>query len=293
MNLFDDLGEICTRNAPLAPLTWFHLGGPAEYLVSPRNEVELATVIRRCRENGTPIRYLGLGANLIVPDEGVCGVVVRLDAEAFTRTVFADRRVVAGGGVDMTKLVLATVRRGLAGLENLAGIPGSVGGGVAMNCGGRYGEIGTAVRSVRVIGRDGTVYERQHDDLDFGYRRCNLGDDCVTSVTFELEPTDPADLEQRFREIWMYKQNTQPPLGAQSVGCIFRNPPGRSAGEIIDRAGLKGLRLGTAFVSDRHANFILAESGGRATDVIGLIRLVAQRVEEHSGVVLEPEVKIW
>lgn len=294
MNLFDDLPEsVCRRNVPLAPLTWFHLGGPAEYLISPQSESQLAAVIRRCRDSGTPVRLLGLGANIIVPDEGVTGVVIRLDAGEFVDTRVEGSCVFAGGGVDMTKLIRKTVRLGLAGLENLAGIPGTVGGGIAMNCGGRYGEIGAAVHGVRVVGPDGKLYERDHDDLEFGYRHCSLGADCVTHAVFELHEVDPADLELRFREIWMYKQNTQPPLGAQSVGCIFRNPSGRSAGEIIDRAGLKGMRLGSAYVSDRHANFVLADPGGRASDVINLIRLVGQRVEDQCGIRLEPEVKIW
>ncbi len=294
MNLFDDLDNgVCRRNVPLAPLTWFRLGGPAEYLLAPQSEEQLATMIRRCRESGVPVRFLGLGANVIVPDEGVSGAVIRLDAEAFNTTTVEGTRVTAGAGVDLTRLVRKVVREGLAGLENIAGIPGTVGGGISMNCGGRYGEIGTAVKKIRVIGGDGRAYERDHDDLEFGYRHCSLGSDCIVSAEFELKPMNRDELETRFREIYLYKQNTQPPLGAQSVGCIFRNPAGRSAGEIIDRAGLKGLRLGSAYVSERHANFVLADPGGRAKDVIELIRLVGQRVEDHCGIRLEPEVKIW
>lgn len=292
--MFDDLPEsVCRRNAPLAPLTWFKLGGPAEYLISPRDENELATIIRRCRESGTHVRFLGLGANVIVDDEGVSGVVLRLDAPSFTSFSCNGSRVTAGAGFDMAKLVMKTVRLGLAGLENLAGIPGTVGGGVSMNCGGRYGEIGTAIERVRVIGSDGRFYERDHDDLEFAYRKSSLGSDCVVSATFELDQTDPSALEQRFREIFMYKQNTQPPLGAHSVGCIFRNPEGQSAGQIIDRAGMKGFRMGSAYVSDRHANFVLADEGGRASDVIKLIRHITEGVEGATGIRLEPEVKIW
>ncbi len=294
MNLFDDLDDgVCRRDVPLAPLTWFRLGGPADYLLAPKSDEQLATMIRRCRESGLPVRFLGMGANVIVPDEGVSGAVVRLDADAFTKTLTDGSSVIAGAGVDLTKLVRKVVRDGLAGLENIAGIPGTVGGGICMNCGGRYGEIGTAVKKIRVIGSDGRTYERDHDDLEFGYRHCTLGSDCIVSAEFALEEMDRAELEMRFREIYLYKQNTQPPLGAQSVGCIFRNPTGRSAGEIIDGAGLKGLRLGSAYVSERHANFVLADPGGRATDVIELIRLVGQRVEDHCGIRLEPEVKIW
>jgi UDP-N-acetylmuramate dehydrogenase len=306
MSLFDDListpsvgpavieaGLNVRRDVSLAPYTWFKLGGPAEYFVEPRTFEELAAVIRRCSETNTPMRLLGHGANLIVRDEGVSGVVVRLSHAPFVETSFKGATVTAGGGVDMTKLVLATVKQGMAGLEQIAGIPGTVGGGIAMNCGGRYGEIATAVRSVRVIGRDGQIYDRDHDDLSFGYRRSALGDDCVVSATFELRKEDPVALDRRFREIWMYKQNTQPPLGCQSVGCIFRNPDGQSAGQLIDETGLKGYRLGTAYVSERHANFVLADLGGKATDVISLIEEIADKVEQRTGIRLEPEVKIW
>ncbi len=293
MNLFDDLADICRRDVPLAPLTWFRLGGPADYLIEPRNEAELSTVIRRCREANMPLRVLGFGANVLIPDAGFRGVVVRLTADAFTSAEYDGERVIAGAGLDMTRLVRNTVRRGLAGLENLAGIPGTVGGGIRMNCGGRYGEIGTAVKSARVIGSDGEILTREHDDLGFSYRHSELGRDWVVQVEFELQPTAPQELVQRFREIWMYKQNTQPPLGANSAGCIFRNPPGQSAGLLIDRAGLKGLRVGTAHVSERHANFVLADKNGKASDVARLLQLVTDRVEEHSGVRLRPEIEIW
>jgi UDP-N-acetylmuramate dehydrogenase len=294
MNLFDDLpADVCRRDVPLGPLTWFGLGGPAEYLIEPRNEEELAAVVRRCRENSVALRVLGFGANVLVRDEGVSGVVVRLTAEAFTNTVYDGVQITVGGGVDLAKLVRNTVRRGLAGLETLAGIPGTVGGGIRMNCGGRYGEIARAVHSVRVVSADGELYQREHDDLAFEYRRCNLGGDWVTSAEFRLRQRDSQELVRRFREIWIFKQNTQPPIGARSAGCIFRNPNGRPAGMLIDQAGLKGTRMGGAYVSERHANFILAEKGSKAADVVSLIKLVADRVETQFGIRLEPEVEIW
>jgi len=294
MNLFDDFPEhVCRRSVPLAPMTWFKLGGPAECFIEPRTEEEFATVIRRCVETETPLRVLGLGANVLVPDEGVRGVVIRLSSDTFTQSVVGGNRVTVGGGMDMTKLVRNTVRRGLAGLEQLAGIPGTVGGGICMNCGGRYGDIASAVLSVRVLGPDGRVRERTRGDLGFGYRTCKLGGDHVLSAVFGLHHTDPGALGRRFREIWSFKQETQPALGVQSAGCIFRNPNGRSAGQLIDQAGLKGFRIGSASISERHANFALADRGGRAGDVQRLISAVTDRVAEHCGVRLEPEVKIW
>lgn len=293
MNFFDDWPEICRREAPLAPLTWFGLGGPAEVLIEPRTEEQLAAVVRRGHDSGTELRILGFGANVLVPDEGVRGAVLRLSAEAFCAVDYQRGRVDAGAGLDLTRLVRHTVRRGLAGFENLAGIPGTVGGGICMNCGGRYGEISTLVRAVRVVDRDGQIHERHRDDLGFGYRRCELGGEIVTHATFEVSESDPAELVKRFRQIWMFKQNTQPPVGVRSAGCIFRNPDGRSAGALIDQAGLKGLRCGGAYVSERHANFILAERGASSGDVRRLMEQVRERVEQHSGIRLEPEVKVW
>jgi len=294
MNLFDDFPEaVCRRNLPLAPMTWFKLGGPAEWFIEPRTEQEFATVIRRCGETETPLRILGMGANVLVPDEGVPGVVVRLSSNHFTNSVVDGERITVGGGGDMTRLVRNSVRRGLAGLEQLVGIPGTVGGGICMNCGGRYGEIASALLSVRVLGPDGLVRERTPADLGFGYRTCNLGADHVISAVFGLRRTDPDALQRRYREIWSFKRETQPALGVQSAGCIFRNPAGGSAGQLIDQAGLKGFRIGSASISERHANFAVADRGGRALDVKQLIRAVTDRVAEHCGVRLEPEVKIW
>ena len=294
MNWLDDLPEgVCRRDVPLGPLTWFQIGGPADYLVEPRNDGELADVVRRCRDNETPLRVLGLGANVLVPDEGVRGVVVRLSARAFTETRFDGEVVVTGAGVDMTKLVRTCVRRGLAGVEPLAGIPGTVGGGISMNCGGRFGDISTAVSDIQTIDSDGRSHRRGREDLHFGYRSCTLGKDWVTSAAFRLKRTDPETLSNRFREILAYKQASQPALGVQSVGCIFRNPNGHSAGQLIDRAGLKGFRMGSAQVSERHANFAIADRGGRASDVRNLIRTITDRVFDESGIHLDPEVKIW
>ncbi|MCG8406649.1 MAG: UDP-N-acetylmuramate dehydrogenase [Phycisphaerales bacterium] len=294
MNLFDDLPEpACRRNVPLAPLTWFKLGGPAEYLVEPQSEQQLATVLRRCHETGTLVHILGLGANVLVPDEGVSGVVVRLNSPAFTEVTFEEGTLNVGGGMDMTKLVRTCVRQGMAGLEQLAGIPGTVGGGICMNCGGRYGEIATAILRVRVMRPDGKIEERRQEELSFDYRRCNLDDGFVVSAAFQLHETDPEQLRERFHEIWTYKQNSQPAMGGQSVGCIFRNPNGQSAGQLIDLAGLKGFRVGSAYISERHANFAMSDKGGRSADVLNLIHTVADRVIERFGVRLEPEVKIW
>src|SRR5262249_40144584 len=165
MNLFDDLHEYCRPDVPLGPLTWFRLGGPAEWLAEPRNEEELGVVLHRCRETGTAVRVLGLGANLLVNDSGVRGVVVRLNQPRFQRIDKNCTKIEAGGGAHLTKLVRTAVSAGLSGLEVLAGIPGTVGGGVRMNCGGRYGELAASLERVTVVRGNGAIAERSRDDL--------------------------------------------------------------------------------------------------------------------------------
>lgn len=294
MSLFADLPEgVVAENAPLAPLTWFQLGGRADYLIRPQDDAQLGLVIHRCRESGLPIRVLGLGANILVPDDGVRGVVLRLDAPHFSGFTFDGEILFAGGGADMTQIVKRCVREGLAGLEQLAGIPGTVGGGIAMNCGGKYGDISSAVAAVDVVQPTGTRETLACGDLGFAYRESRVGERIVTRVRFNLHAMDVEALRARFREIWDYKHSTQPSLGALSVGCIFRNPRGESAGRLIDSAGLKGFRIGSAFVSQQHANFAMADRGGNATDVRRLIDTVQDRVEAFCGVRLEPEVKLW
>lgn len=245
MNLFADLGEYCRPNVPLGPLTWFKIGGPAEWLVEPRNEEDLAVVVHRCREAGMPLRVLGLGANLLVSDGGVRGAVVRLSAAHFQRVEVDGERVTAGAGAHLTKLVKSTASGGLAGLEVLAGIPGTVGGGVRMNCGGKYGDLASSVQSVCVLSGRGGICERTREEVGFSYRHSELGDDVVMSATFALKMEDAKSVQERYREIWRFKSETQPALEDCSAGCIFKNPKeGASAGKLIDELGLKGTRVG-------------------------------------------------
>lgn len=293
MNLFDDLHDICRLDAPLGPLTWFGLGGTAEILVEPKSIEQLCDVLKRCHESDTEVHILGAGANVLVSDRRIPGVVVRLASGAFTQVTFDANRITAGAGVDLTQLVRNSIREGLAGLEPLAGIPGTVGGGIAMNCGGKFGDISEAVETVQLVTLDGQTHQKHREELGFGYRSTKLDGDCIVGATFLLKREDPASLDRRFQDIFAYKQDTQPPLGMRSAGCVFKNPDGTSAGELIDRTGLKGLRMGSAVVSDRHANFILADRKGSASDVIELIEFVGERVKQSRGIVLEREVCIW
>ena len=291
-NPFAGLEEIVTENVPLAPHTWYKLGGPARWYLRPRSLEELQEASRRCLENDVRAYVLGLGANLLVNDTGVDGAVFRLDHDYWRRVRFDNNNVETGAGVDMQKLVLRTCRQGLAGIECLAGIPGTVGGGIRMNAGGKFGDVGAVVSKVQVMDMEGTVFERTKDDLVFEYRHTNISAPFILGATLELDPEDPQRIMRKTKEIWMFKRNSQP-LNTKNAGCIFKNPRGLSAGALIDQAGLKGFRVGGAQVSEKHANFIVAHPQCSADDVLKLIKIIQERVLERNQIELETEVQIW
>jgi UDP-N-acetylmuramate dehydrogenase len=291
-NPFAGLDEIVRENEPLAPHTWYRIGGPARWYIQPRSPEELQEAARRCTEEGIPFFVLGLGANLLVSDAGVAGAVFRLDAEHWRHVRYEKNIVEAGAGVDMQKLLLRSVRQGLAGIECLAGIPGTLGGGIRMNAGGKFGDLGAVVTRVQVMDSAGVIFERTKDDLVFDYRSTNITAPFILGATLDLEEEDPTVIMERTKQIWMFKRNTQP-LNTKNAGCIFKNPRGLSAGALIDQAALKGLRVGGAEVSAKHANFIIAHPGCTADNVLKLIKIVQEKVYEKQQVHLETEVRIW
>jgi UDP-N-acetylmuramate dehydrogenase len=293
MHSFEDYQSIVTPDEPLAPHTWFRLGGPAAYLARPRDSAEVVALIRTCREKDVPFRVLGGGSNVLVRDQGFPGLVIQLESPAFSDVTIEGGKVEAGSAVPLTALISQTARAGLAGLEVLTGIPGTVGGALRGNSGGRQGAIGTFVRRVTVVDDSGEITAREREDLRFEYRSSDLDEPIILSAQFELEPEDPEAVVRRMRRIWIIKKENQP-YGHQSSGCIFKNPtPELSAGTLIERAGLKGQRIGGAEVSDRHANFIIAQPGTRSSDVLELIDLVRQKVRQQFGHELELQIKIW
>jgi UDP-N-acetylmuramate dehydrogenase len=291
-NPFSGLEEIVEENVSLARYTWYRIGGPARWFVRPRSIDELQRAAQRCSESQIRIFVLGLGANLLVGDGGVDGAVFRLDADHWRRVHFEKNLVEVGAGADMQKLLLRTVRQGLAGVECLAGIPGTVGGGVRMNAGGKFGDLGSVVREVLVMDAEGNLFQRFKDDLVFDYRSTNISAPFILSATLELEEDDPDRIMRKTKEIWMYKRNTQP-LNTKNAGCVFKNPRGLSAGALIDQAGLKGLRVGGAEVSAKHANFVIAHPGCSADDVLTVVKIIREKVFEKNQIHLESELQMW
>lgn len=298
--------SLIERNVPIP--TWFGVGGAAHRFARPRTIADLRT----CLAVDPHLRVLGDGANLLVDDTGVDELVVHLGQGDFVRIERLDeRRLRVGAGVNLFKLINSTVGEGLGGLEVLAGVPASVGGALAMNAGGAFGEIASVVERVHLLTRAGDEVSLERAQIPFGYRHSGLsehaGGSIITGADLCLTPADPAQLAQRKKEINDYKLRTQP-MRDSSAGCCFKNPTlaldvagigqaGQrvSAGMLIDRAGLKGLRHGTALVSEVHANFLVVpdKKTGKARDVIELMERVEREVFERFGVRLQREVVVW
>lgn len=282
----------------MGPLTWYGVGGKARILAQPSSVQQLSALAARAHEQKIPTYVLGGGANLLVADAGVDGLVIQLNDPCFQQLKIKGPIVTVGAGYDLFKLVPELAKAGLGGLEVLAGIPGSVGGAVRMNAGGAFGDTGKSVRRVQVMDSTGQVYYRDRDDLIFSYRKSNIAARYILEVEFELTPDDPEALMRRVKEVFFYKKSSQP-LSDHSAGCAFKNPAPdadgrpRSAGKLIDQAGLKGFRIGAAEVSPQHANFIVAQPGCTASDILAVMEHVQRTVLEKFGVHLEREVVVW
>jgi len=292
MNIFSNLEQIVETDYPLAKRTWYGLGGSADYFIRPKTIEQLKEVVKRCNENEIRIYVMGFGSNLLISDDGVRAAVIKLGAEQFAQIHFDGQEVTAWAGAELSKLVLTCVEKGLSGIEALTGIPGSIGGAVKMNAGGNFGDFGAAVETVTLMDNAGNVFEKGKPELVFDYRRTNITAKFILSARLALNTADPEQIMRTVKEIWIYKKNNQP-LNTRNSGCIFKNPRGVSAGALIDRADLKGLRIGGAFVSEKHANFIIAEKGCKSRDVVRLIEAVKHRVKEQFNIELELEIEIW
>jgi UDP-N-acetylmuramate dehydrogenase len=292
MSSLDEFSDITRRDVPLAPYTWLKIGGPAQLLIEPRSVEELQAVVRRCYEREVPVRMLGGGSNILIPDAGVSGAVIRIAGEPFTRVSIEGQQVRAGGGALLSHVISASVAAGLAGLETLVGIPGTVGGALHGNAGTRHGDVGQFLSAVTVITATGEKFVRTEDELTFAYRQSSINELAIVEALFALTPEDPDEIARRLRKLWIMKKATQP-LSFQSAGCIFKNPRGLSAGALIEQAGLKGTRVGQCEVSDRHANFIVTHENATAADLLKLVDLIRTKVAEAHGVDLDLEIQVW
>jgi UDP-N-acetylmuramate dehydrogenase len=285
-------GELTTA-APLAPLTTWKIGGPAELLAEPCDREDLVLAVEWARDAGVAWRVLGNGSNLLVRDAGVPGLVLRI-RKRLDELEWAPPRVRAGAGVLLPALANRAAARGLAGLEFAAGIPGTLGGALVMNAGWHEFEIRHHVRSVDHLGADGRVSRLAAADCGFRYRgsRFRGGAGVVLGAELELAPGEPSRIRARIEHHAESRKKDQP-TELPSCGSVFLKPPGDFAGRLIDEAGLKGLRVGAVEVSPKHANFFVNLGGGTAEQVLELVERVEQTVRERFGVELEREFELW
>jgi UDP-N-acetylmuramate dehydrogenase len=280
------------EKVPLADRTWFKVGGPAQYFAEPSSIDELQAVVERSRDEALQVRLLGGGSKVLVRDEGVSGMVISLTHPAFADIKVDGEHVTVGAGAMLANAITVTVGAGLAGLEPLVGIPGTVGGALHGNAGSHGGDIGQWACRATVMARTGDIIQRERGDLVFAYRESSLDELVILSAEFELEREDPLVVTKRMQKQWIVKKANLP-MAHENTGCIFKNPRGMSAGMLIDQCGLKGEHVGGAEVSQRHANFFVAKSGATAKDILQLIDVVRNRVAERMGVELETEIEIW
>lgn len=279
-------GELMSRH------TSFRIGGPADLLAMPKDEDELAALLRCASEHAVPVTLIGNGSNLLVRDKGIRGLVIKL-GNMLAETAVEDNVITFGSGVSLAMASKKAASLGLSGMEFAVGIPGSIGGAVYMNAGAYDGEMAKVVRSVRVMDIAGNVREMQAEELDFGYRHTALQGSglIVTSVKIALAHGDEDAIKTKMAD-FSNRRITKQPLELPSAGSMFKRPAGYFAGTLIDQTGLKGYTVGGAQVSAKHAGFVVNVGGATAADVLQLIHDVQEKVFDAHGVRLEPEVLV-
>ncbi len=292
MSWWSEFDSVVRQKEPMAAHTWLAIGGQAEFYAEPTSVDQLAALVKAANQAGVPVRVLGGGANILVRDEGVSGLVVHLAGDEFSSIKVEGESVTAGAGAKLSHLVSESTAAGLSGLETLVGIPGTVGGALRGNAAAQGGDIGQCSKSVTVMNDSGEVVTRPRSELVFSYGKSNLDELVILSGVFLLEPAQPEEISRRMQQIWIVKKKAQP-LTHQHYARMFEHPRGMNAGELIDQAGLKNTRIGGAEISDRDANYVITERGATAEDVLKLIELVRSRVLERADIELELELEIW
>ena len=278
----------------MATHTSFRIGGPVALMAFPKTPEQLALLLKLAAAQRLPVRILGAGTNILAPDEGMQELVICLKDHMDGLEILDGDRIRAAAGVTMARAAVFAANHGLAGMEFAHGIPGTVGGGICMNAGAYGGEIGDICESVDVVTALGEIKILSKEEMGFSYRHSVLEDtfSVVTGVVLQLQKGNTEEIRGKMQEL-MGKRKTSQPLDKPSAGSAFKRPVGGYAAALIDQAGLKGFQIGGAAVSEKHAGFVVNMGGATAADVKALLQQVAVRVKEHSGITIEPEVRIW
>jgi len=272
--------------------TFFKIGGPAKYFVEPKDGPELKSLLSSIKRYNMPLLVIGGGSNILVNDKGLRAIVLCLNSPIFKKISFQGNHVFVASGASLSQVLRLAQKQGLSGLEFLSGIPGRVGGALAMNAGIPEKNIGDLVEEVSVIDYNGNIKNLNKKEIKFGYRTSNFSKYIILSARLRLIKKDKQEIKNRIKRYLNHRKLTQD-LSWSSAGCIFKNPKGVSAGKLIDLCGLKGKRIGGACISRIHANFILNLGHARARDVLKLMDLAKKEVKKKFNVSLEPEIKIW
>ena len=276
-------------NAPLNRFTTFRIGGEADYLVEPADADDLLNIIKYCNSKSMPFYVMGNGSNILISDEGIRGVVINLEA-GFNYMRNEDGVIVTGAGAKLSKFVDFCIQNNLAGVEMIAGIPATVGGALIMNAGCYGGETSTYVTEVTVI-RNDQILNLSKEECGFVYRNSNLKDTVIMQAKFKL-PSGYKDELLKLRKEFILKRNESQPVEIPNAGCIFKNPKGTHAAVLIEECGLKGMSVGGAMVSTKHANFIVNNGNATANDVLELVRKIQKTVKDRKNIELNLEVKL-
>ena len=278
-------------NEPLSKHATYGIGGPAEIMVFPENKTDLIQIIRTARKMNQPVSILGSGSNILISDNGIKGVVISLK-NTLKLIEIENQKLYAECGSMLGRIVKQAVKHNLIGLENLNGVPGTLGGALVMNAGAWGGEISENLVQVELIDEDGKLRYLQKNEINFSYRQSSFNKkDILLSAEFLLKKADEEIINKNFVEAQTGRKSTQP-LNKRSAGSLFKNPKGHSAGKLIDEAGLKGFSIGQAKISDKHANFFINEGNASSKDMLQLIKKAHQTVKEKFNINLELEVKL-
>jgi UDP-N-acetylmuramate dehydrogenase len=289
---FNGLEHIVRRKESLSTFTGLRFGGICEYFAEPTSEAELTELVKSCNAQEVPIRVLGGGSNLIVCSNVVPGMVIHLSAAAFCHIEVVGSTIKSGGGAALVQLISTAAREGLEGLEQLAGIPGTVGGAVRTNAGTNSGDIGQRTTSVTVLTRRGDLETRGRDELRFSYRKSSLNDLVVLAAEFELQQADANEITRKMQTLWIVNKGQQP-LGRERSLCMFQDHGGVKASSLIEQAGLKGFKQGGVTISDSHANYMIVDEGATCADALGILTHIQAEVDSQLGVSIKKQIEIW
>jgi UDP-N-acetylmuramate dehydrogenase len=292
MTLFAKFPHIVRENEPLAQYSWLRIGGKARYFAEPTTVEELSGLVKEASAAGLTTRILGGGSNLLIRESGVDGLVISLAAPDFSQIEISGSSVTAGAGAKLGHLVSRTVGAGLAGLEHLVGIPGTVGGAIVGNAGVIHDDLGSSVIAATVMNRDGTIARRDASGLQFAFRRSNLDDTIVLSIDLKLETGGESDLTRRMQSSWIIKRANQPSTDLRTV-LAFVEPDGVSLGELFETAGVRGASDGEATLSAQFPGYIIASGAITSDQVLALIAQVRRAVELKTGIALQSQLRIW